>query len=57
MNLRNVPGILLVRLPLALVFGLSALVALAVSLPVFLLDTAVRFLCLRRPGRKKVLPL
>lgn len=57
MNLRNVSGILLVRLPLALVFGLSALVALAVSLPVFLLDTAVRFFCFHRPGRKKVLPL
>lgn len=55
MNLRNLPGIFLVRLPLALVFGLSALVALAVSLPVLLLDPAIRLFCLRRPGRRDVL--
>lgn len=55
MNLRNVPGIFLVRLPLALAFGLSALVALAVSLPVLLLDPVIRLFCLRRPGRKDVL--
>lgn len=55
MNLRNVPGIFLVRLPLALAFGLSALVALAVSLPVLLLDPVIRLFCLRRPGRRDVL--
>lgn len=55
MDLRDVPGIFLVRLPLALAFGLSALVALAVSLPVLLLDPVIRLFCLRRPDRRDVL--
>ena len=55
MNLRNLPGIFFIRLPLALAFCLSALVALAVSLPVLLLDPVIRFFCLRRPGRRDVL--
>lgn len=55
MNLRNLLELFFVRLPLALAFGLSALVALAVSLPVLLLDPAIRFFCLRRPGRRDVL--
>ena len=42
MNLRNLPGILLVRLPLAVAFGVAAIVALAASLPVLLLDPVIR---------------
>lgn len=55
MNLENLLETLLIRLPLALAFGLSALVALAVSLPVLLLDPEIRLFCLRRPGRRDVL--
>lgn len=48
MNLRNLPGILLVRLSLAVAFGVAAIVALAASLPMLLLDPVLRRLCLRR---------
>jgi|GEM_PF-6907210 len=41
MNLRNFPGILLVRLPLAVAFGVAAIVALAASLLVLLLDPVI----------------
>lgn len=42
MNLRSLPEILLVRLPLAVAFGVAAIVALAASLPVLLLDPGIR---------------
>lgn len=42
MNLRSLPEILLVRLPLVVAFGVAAIVALAASLPVLLLDPVIR---------------
>ena len=57
MDLRNLPGTSLVRLPLAVAFGVAAIVALSASLPVLLLDPAIRRLCLRRSGGKTFLTL
>lgn len=48
MNLRSLPEILLVRLPLAVAFGVAAIVALAAILPMLLLDPLLRCFFLRR---------
>lgn len=42
MNLRSFPEILLVRLPLAVAFGVAAIVTLAARLPVSLPDPVIR---------------
>lgn len=55
MRLRNLPGTLLVRLPLDIVFCIAAIVGLAVSLPLWLWDTVPGLLFSDRPGRGKFL--